>query len=76
MVILKVCTASFECLLLACILVPTIHVLVWLTIRVLVWLDFFTLCILEIPKQVLWQTVKTLMKCSIMLHFIKDCTVR
>ena len=34
-----------------------------------------TLCILETPKQVFWQTVKTLMKCSIMLHFIRVCTV-
>ena len=33
------------------------------------------LCILETPKRVLWQTVKTQMKCSIMLHFIRVCTV-
>ena len=31
-------------------------------------------CILETPKQVLWQTVKTQMKCSIMLHFIRVYT--
>ena len=30
-----------------------------------------TLCILETPKRVLLQTVKTQMKCSIMLHFIR-----
>ena len=35
----------------------------------------FTLCILEIPKWVCWQTVTTQMKCSIMLHFIRVCTV-
>ena len=29
------------------------------------------LCIQETPKQVLLQTVKTHMKCSIMLHFIR-----
>ena len=34
-----------------------------------------TLCILDTPKEVLWHTVKMQMKCSIMLHFIKDCTV-
>ena len=34
-----------------------------------------TLCILETPKRVLLQIVKTLMKCSIMLHFIRVCTV-
>ena len=33
--------------------------------------DSLILCILETPKGVLWQTVKTLMKCSIMLHFIR-----
>ena len=31
-----------------------------------------TLCIQETPKQVLWQTVKTHMKCSIMQHFIRS----
>ena len=31
---------------------------------------------LETPKRVLWQTVKTQMKCSITLHFIRVCTVR
>ena len=30
-----------------------------------------TLCIPETPKQVFWQTVKTQMKYSIMLHFIR-----
>ena len=34
-----------------------------------------SLCILETPKRELWQTVKTQMKCSIMLHFIRVCTV-
>ena len=29
------------------------------------------ICTLENSKQVLWQTVKTKMKCSIMLHFIR-----
>ena len=29
-----------------------------------------TLCILETPKQVLWHTVNTQMKCNVMLHFI------
>ena len=33
--------------------------------------DVLTLCKLETPKLVLWQTVKTQMKCSIMLHFIR-----
>ena len=27
-----------------------------------------TLCILETPKRVVWQTVKTQMKCRIMCH--------
>ena len=27
------------------------------------------------PKCIFWQTVKTQMKCSIMLHFIRFCTV-
>ena len=27
------------------------------------------------PKRVHWQTVKTQMKCYIMQHFIRDCTV-
>ena len=35
----------------------------------------FTLCIRETPKWVLLQTVKTQMKCSIMLHFIWVYTV-
>ena len=34
-----------------------------------------TLCIRETPKRVLLQTVKTQMKCSIMLHFIRVYTV-
>ena len=34
-----------------------------------------TICILEIPKPVLWQTVKTQMICRIMLHFIRALTV-
>ena len=34
-----------------------------------------TLCIREIPKRVLLQTVKTQIKCSIMLHFIRVYTV-
>ena len=34
-----------------------------------------TLSIMETPKQILWQTVKTQMKCSIMLHFIRVCAV-
>ena len=29
----------------------------------------------ETPKQVLWQTAKTLMKCHIMWHFIRVCAV-
>ena len=29
----------------------------------------------ETPKCVLWQTAKTQMKCSMMLHFIRVCTV-
>ena len=35
----------------------------------------FTLCIRETPKRVLLQAMKTLMKCSIMLHFIRVYTV-
>ena len=34
-----------------------------------------TLCIRETPKRVLLQIVKTQMKCSIMLHFIRVYTV-
>ena len=34
-----------------------------------------TLCIRETPKRVLLQTVKTHMKCSIMLYFIRVYTV-
>ena len=34
-----------------------------------------TLCILEPLKRILWQTVKTQMKCSTMLHFIGVCTI-
>ena len=33
-------------------------------------------CILETHKQVIWQTVKTLMKCSIMHCFLKKKTLR
>ena len=33
------------------------------------------LCRQETPKRVLWQTVKTQMKCRIMRHFIWVCTV-
>ena len=35
----------------------------------------FTLCVQEVAKQVLFQTVKTQMKCSIKLHFIRVYTV-
>ena len=34
-----------------------------------------TLCIQETPKLVLFQLVKTQMKCSIMLHFIRVYSV-
>ena len=34
------------------------------------------LCILETPKQVFLQTVKTQMKCRIMGHFIRVYTVK
>ena len=37
--------------------------------------NYFDLYILEFPKIVLLQTVKTQMKCSIMLHFMSVCTV-
>ena len=36
---------------------------------------YLTLCILETPKRILLQTVKTQMKCSIVLHFIRVHTV-
>ena len=36
---------------------------------------FIALCIWETPKQVLLQTVKTKMKCIIMMHFIRVHTV-
>ena len=36
---------------------------------------FLNLCIRETPKRVSLQTVKTMMKCSIMLHFIWVYTV-
>ena len=36
---------------------------------------FFTICKLETPKRCFEKTVNTQMKCSIMLHFIRDCTV-
>ena len=35
-----------------------------------------TLCIQETPKRVLVQTVKTLMKCRIMGHFIRVYIVK
>ena len=34
-----------------------------------------TLCVLVTPNRVLWQTVKTQMKCRKMRHFIGDCTI-
>ena len=34
-----------------------------------------SLCRLETPKRVLWQTAKTQMKCHIMWHFIRVCNV-
>ena len=34
------------------------------------YFSYFNLCLLDTSKQVLLQTVKTQMKCSIMLHFI------
>ena len=43
--------------------------------EVLVLKFTLTLCIRETPKRVLLQTVKTQMKCSKMLHFIRVCTV-
>ena len=36
---------------------------------------FLTICILETPTGVLWQTVKTQMKCHILRHFIWFFTV-
>ena len=36
-----------------------------------VFIFVFTLCNQETPKQVILQTVKTQMKCSIMLHLIR-----
>ena len=39
------------------------------------WIRCLTLCILETSKWILWQTVRTKTKCSIMLHFIRVCTV-
>ena len=38
-------------------------------------IPLLTPCIQETPKQVLLQTVKTQMKCSIKLHFIRVYTV-
>ena len=43
-------------------------------IRSFIWTSILTLWIRETPKRVLWQTVKTKMKCSIVLHFIRVCT--
>ena len=40
------------------------------TILIFTRVNPLTLCMLEPPKRILWQTVKTQMKCSIMLHFI------
>ena len=40
-----------------------------------VLLNLLTLCVLKTLKLVLWQTVKTQMKCHIMWHFIRVCTV-
>ena len=37
---------------------------------------FLTLCIQETPKRIVLQTVKTQMKCSIMLHFIRVYSVK
>ena len=34
-----------------------------------------TLCILKTPKEVLWQMVKSMIKCSMKLDFIRVCTV-
>ena len=45
------------------------------TKSMLKWGLFLTLCIWESPKQVCLQTVKTQIKCSIMLHFIRVYTV-
>ena len=39
------------------------------------FVQHLTLCILETPKWVLWLIVKSQMKCSIMLHYIRVCTV-
>ena len=39
------------------------------------WKPLLTLCISETLEQVLLQTVKTQMECSIMLHFIRVYTV-
>ena len=38
--------------------------------------SFLTLCFWETPKRVCLQTVKTHVKCSIMLHFIRVYTVK
>ena len=39
------------------------------------FLILLTLCELDTPKRILWQTLYTQMKCRIMRHFIKVCTV-
>ena len=44
-------------------------------ILVIVILTCETFCIMETPEGVLWQTVKTEMKCRIKQHFIRVCTV-
>ena len=38
-------------------------------------LFYFTLSILVVPKCILWQTVKTQIKCRIMQHFIRVWTI-
>ena len=45
------------------------------TTKFLLPINTLPLCIPETPKQVFLQPGKTLMKCSIMLHFIRVCTV-
>ena len=37
--------------------------------------EFFTLIILDTDKQLFWQTMETQMKCCIMGHFTRVCTV-
>ena len=54
--------------------VDSFYYLFWFKKKIIKEL-WWSLCILVAPKWVLWQTVKTQMKCSIMLHFIWICTV-